>query len=326
MRLLAHEQYVLTQPELDKGFSDTTLNVLDSLKNPDNILIAIAVAVGILVVLSLYFVFQYSKTGLWLDRTLLKFENAGHFFIRISLAVSLLASGFYNSYLGPEIPVASINLQPFLVPALYILGMLLLLGLFTRITAFLGLAILIVATFYYGEYMLTYFNYFGEYIALVLTGSYYWSFDRKFFGTGKTVKRIKDWEILILRICYGVSILYPAITIKFLNPAVIVEIFNKYEMHKIWWLFPSDGLLTSLGTGIVQVVVGVLVIIGFQTRLASFVTFLLYLGSIVFFQEAVWPHIVLLALALYFVVNDGGKYTLNQLIYAKFFKNKKIKK
>lgn len=318
----AHEQYVLTKHQLDVGFTDKTTHVLDALKSPENVRIAIFVGIGITILMVLYFFFQYSKLGKLLDQKLYKFENIGHFLIRISLAVSLLASAYFHAFLGPEIPIISIFLGNLLIPLMYVLGLLLLFGIFTRISSFIGLLILLATTLVYRDYMITYFNYFGEYLALIIFGSYFLSVDNKIFGISKLITKYKDLEILILRVTYGISVMYPAITIKLLHPAVIVAIYNQYHMGKIWWLFPPSALLTSLGTGLAQILVGVLIIFGFETRLAAFATFLLYFGSVIFFQEAVWPHIVLLALAFYFVINNGGKFTLDNLIENRLFTKK----
>lgn len=321
----AHEQYVLTTQQINSGFADKTTNVWDALKNPANVKIALLVGIGITIVGALFFFFQYSKFGKTLDQKLNKFENIGHFLIRVSLGLSLLASAYFHSFLGPEIPVTSLFLGNLLIQLMYLLGFLLLLGLFTRITALLGLALLFLATFVYKDYMVTYFNYYGEYLALIVFGSYFLAVDKLLFGVSKLIGKYKDVEVLILRVTYGISVMYPAITIKLLHPAVIVQIYNQYHMGRIWWLFPPDALLTSLGTGLAQILVGVLIIFGFETRLAAFATFLLYLGSIVFFQEAVWPHIVLLALAFYFVINNGGKITFDNFIESRIFNKQTAK-
>ncbi len=321
----AHEQYVLTKHQLGSGFADKSTNVLKALETPGNLIIALFVGIGILSVVAFYFFFQYSKLGKLLNQKLYKLENIGHFLIRISLAVSLLASAYFHAFLGPELPVTSIFLGNLLIPIMYALGFLLLFGLFTRITSLLGILILVVATFVYRDYMITYFNYYGEYLALIIFGSYFLSIDNKLFGISKFIRKYKDLEILILRVTYGLSVMYPAITIKLLHPAIIVEIYNQYHLDRVWWLFPQDALLTSLGTGLAQILVGVFIIIGFETRLAAFVTFLLYFGSVVYFQEAVWPHVVLLALAFYFVINNGGKFTIDNIIENRLF-NKMNKK
>ena len=191
---------------------------------------------------------------------------------------------------------------------LYILGVMLLVGLYTEVTAAVSLVILIGASFIYKDYTLTYFNYFGEFIALMFFGSRIFSVDRVLRGAkSKWAARRKDIEIAIIRITYGISILYPAISIKLLHPRVVVTIVNQYHLNQFHWLFPHDPLLISLGGGLAQVLLGIFLIIGFQTRLATFITFVLMTMSVIFFKEAVWPHYILLALALYLMINNGGE-------------------
>lgn len=319
--VFAHEQYVLTNKELTQGMQDHTQNVLTALQNPENVRISLFVGIGITITLIGYFFFQFSPFGKTLHRILVRFDPLGHLLLRIALAGSLLASASFHSFLGPEIPLTSIAGGNFLIPVLFCCGLLLLFGIFTRVAAGLGLLILLLTTSVYGEYMLTYFNYFGEFIALLFLGSYSFSLDNQIFGPSSLVKKYKEIELLIIRVTYGISVLYPAITIKLFHPDVIVIIVNKYHMNQIHWLFPQDPLLISLGTGMAQILVGMLIIFGLETRLASFATFLLYLLSVLFFKEAVWPHYVLLALALYLVINNGGELTLDTVI-SKFLDKK----
>src|SRR5258708_9555028 len=102
--------------------------------------------------------------------------------------------------------------------------------------------------------------------------------------------------------------MYPAITYKLLHPEVIIDIATRYNLMQFPWLFPRDPLLIALGSGMAQVVVGFFLILGFQTRLNTLITFCLMFMSVIFFKEAVWPHIVLLALALYLFINNGGDW------------------
>lgn len=99
-----------------------------------------------------------------------------------------------------------------------------------------------------------------------------------------------------------------------MHPIIIVEIEKQYHLSQIGWLFPQDPLLISLGTGLAQITVGLFIIIGFETRLSAFLTLLLYVGSIIFFKEAVWPHYILLALAFYLVINNGGGFTIDEFV------------
>lgn len=322
----AHEQYVLTKQQLEKDMAITNVNVLSAFQSPENIKIGIGVGIGIAILIAAYFFFQYSNLGKFFDKKLYSLDNYGHFLLRIALAAMMIMSAYYRTFLGPEIPVTSIAFGNLLIPIMYTAGILLLLGIFNRIAAFVSFFILLLTTFIYKDYMITYLNYFGEIIALIIFGSYFWSSDNKLFGVSKFVKRYKEWEILLIRVTYGISIMYPAITLKILRPAVIIDIATRYRLNEINWLFPRDPLLISLGTGMAQILVGILIIIGFETRLASFLTFLLYIGSVLYFKEAVWPHFVLLALALYLVINNGGKITLDNYMQKLFFKENKSTK
>lgn len=314
----AHEQYVLTKDQLAQGFLDTHTNILEALRSPENIKISLLVGLGIIISLVIYFFFQYSKIGILLDKFLVKLDPLGHFLLRVAFAGSLIASAHFLSFMGPEISLASLAIPPFLYPAIislmYLAGICLLVGFFTRFAAAVFLILLAAATKVYGQYIITYLNYYGEVIALIIFGTYFLSVDDKIFKTPKFVEKFKDWELLLIRVTYGISVLYPAITIKLVHPAVIVEIVNKYQINQINWLFPSDPLLISLGTGLAQILVGLMIIVGFETRFASIATFFLYLLSVLFFKEAVWPHYILLALALYLGINNGGKLSLDYWI------------
>ncbi len=314
----AHENYVLTHNQIDAGMKDWSVNVFSALKDPVNlkmsILIGLAIGLGIL----LYYFFEKSKPGLLLDWYLKKLEPLGHVVLRVALAASFLFSARTLSYLGPEISVFSLPLGHIIHYALYVLGVLLLLGLYSEFVGWVSLAIIVLATFAYKDYILTYFNYYGEFVALMVFGSRILSLDRVRAGAKKISEKYRDYERAIIRITYGISILYPAISIKLLHPSIIVEIVNQYHLNQFHWLFPHDPLLISLGTGLAQVVLGIFLIIGFETRLSTFVTFVLMSMSVLFFKEAVWPHYILLALALYLMINNGGDFSLDH----KIIKNK----
>ncbi len=318
----AHENYVLPAESIERGMQDWSINVFDALKDPHNVFIALCVGLSIAALFIVYYFFLSSKIGLIFDVKLKRLEPVGHVALRIALAVSCLASAHFNVFLGPEIPLSSLPGGIMLRPALYALGIMILFGIYTRIAGAVGLIYMLLMTVVYKDYMLTYVNYVGEFLALLLFGSMIFSLDGVRTKANTFIKKWKEWELPIIRITYGVSVLFPAITIKFLHPIIILEIVEKYGLNHINWLFPSDPLLISLGTGAAQVLVGLCIILGFETRLASFMTFFLYLLSVIFFKEAVWPHYILLALALYLVINDGGNWSLDGLIAAR--KRKKL--
>ncbi len=322
----AHENYVLPQSQIYTGMHDWSINVFDALKNAENVRIALAVALGSAIAIILYFFFQKSEIGREFDAKIKKLEPFGHVLLRVALGASFIASAMTYSYLGPELHISTIPPGMILRPIVFALGVLMLIGLFDEIVGALALLTIISATLVYKDYMLTYFNYYGEFLALMFFGSHVLSLDRVIWGKKKISAKLKNLEIAIIRVTYGISILYPAISIKLLHPKIIIDIINQYHINKFHWLFPHDPLLIALGTGFAQVAVGICLIFGFETRLNTFVTFTLMLMSVLFFREAVWPHYILLALALYLIINNGGDYSIDHYILNKFKKRKAVVK
>jgi hypothetical protein len=318
--VLAHENYVLTKDQISADLADRNLNAWDSLKERDNLNVALSVGAASFLAIILYFFFQLSAAGRGFDDWLGSFEPFGHVVLRVALSASLIASAHYSSFLGPEIPLSSLPLGGIIKFFLYVLGALMFLGLWSEITGALSLVILLAATFVYKDYILTYFNYFGEFIALLIFGSRVFSLDKVIYGAKQLAGKYHDYELALIRITYGISVMYPAITLKLLHPAVIVDIVNRYHLTKYHWLFPHDPLLASLGGGLAQAAVGLCLIFGFETRLNTLITFGLMFLSVLYFKEAVWPHYVLLALALYLFINNGGKRSLDG-----YFAKRKLK-
>ncbi len=313
----AHENYVLTKDQLDTDLTYHGPSVWTSLENPDNAKTAAEVAAGSMVLVILYFFFEHSHFGREFNKEFAKLEPVGHVVLRIALAVSLFASAHFFVFLGPEIPLTSLPLGILLNPILYVLGLLLLLGFWTEIAGGLSLIVLAISFFVYKDYMLTYFNYAGEFIALLLFGSQYFSLDAILRNSKTWSKKFYDSEVALIRITYGISVLYPAITYKLLHPEVIIDIATRYNLTQIHWLFPRDPLLISFGTGIAQVAVGICLILGFETRLNTLITFALMVMSVLYFKEAVWPHYILLALAFYLTINNGGEWGIDGWIERK---------
>ena len=310
----AHEQYVLTKNQINFDIAYHGPSVFTALENWDNLKVALAAGLGSLLAIILYFFFYHSAIGQRFDYLVQKLNPFGEIVLRVALGASLIASAHFSAFLGPEIPLTSIPLGIILKPALYILGGLLIAGLFSEAVGLVSLIILLLATWVYKSYMISYFNYLGEFIALIIFGSRTFSLDKLIFNAKTAVEKFHDLETALIRVTYGVSIMYPAIVYKLIHPEVIIDIVARYDLNKFHWLFPHDPLLISLGGGLSQVAIGICLIFGFETRLNTLVTFVLMTMSVLFFKEAVWPHWVLLALALYLMINNGGKWSLDSYI------------
>lgn len=208
----------------------------------------------------------------------IKIEFLGHTLVRISLGIALLISAFYNTYLDPEFLVSSLNFQFPLIPVIYILGMLLVLGLFTRLSSLLGLAIFGIFYYSYGAGLLGYIPYLCAYLFLLFLGAGPISMDKVFFGDTKNKDKYINFRVIFPRIIFGISLLF-------------------------WGVYQPFVAIIGLCIGV-----------GLQTRMISVLLFILFAIALFTFKELLWTQIMLLSLTLHFVINGGGIYTIDTVI------------
>ncbi len=122
-------------------------------------------------------------------------------------------------------------------------------------------------------------------------------------------ERAKELVPLILRIGLGAAFIFLAVYEKFLNPhdsELVVTTYNL--MHVV----PVPASLWVLGAGMVEFVLGVLLILGFEVRLVSVISFVVISLSFFYFKESVYSHVTLFGAISMLVVNGGGKCSLDR--------------
>lgn len=310
----AHEIYVLSSHKFAQGLHAPTVNTWKSLTNPANLQLTVILVIVTLVVLAGLFYFRYTKLGLNINKQLKKLTHVGFFVIRIALAASFLYAGATNSIFGPELSLHTLPLHSLLPLVEYLIGFLFLFGLFTEFAAILALILYFLAVLTHGVYMLTYLNYLGEIIALILFGSRFLSLDRFLFGKLQRFSKLREYENTIIRICYGAALLYAAIYVKIIHSQIPLDVVTQYHLNHINWLFPSDPVLIVLGAAIVEVVVAVFIIIGFTTRFTNIILMFYLTLSILFFKEAVWPHYMLYGISFSLLFTGGGTLSVDEAL------------
>lgn len=318
----AHEIYVLSNQKFAQGLHAPTIDTWKDLSNPANAQFTAIIVVITLVVLAAFFYLRYTQLGLTINKQLKKLVHCGLFVIRIALAASFFYAGATNSIFGPELALHTLPLHTFLPFVEYSIGFLFLFGLFTEFAALLALILYFLAVLNHGMYMLTYLNYLGEIIALILFGSRFLSFDRLLFGRLQRFSKLKAYESTIIRVCYGAALLYAAIYIKIIHSQIPLDVVTQYHLNHITWLFPSDPFLIVLGAAIVEVVIAVFIIVGFSTRLTNIVLMFYLTLSILFFKEAVWPHYMLYGISLSLLFTGGGALSVDEALTPLFSKEK----
>lgn len=317
---LAHEVYVLSHEKFSQDLQAPTINTLQALTKPENLRLTFFLVTVVFLVLLLLLYFRYTKAGFEADRQLKKLSRIGLFVIRLALSASFLYAGHSNSIFGPELSLNNLPLHAILPYAEYLIGVMLLLGLFTEIAAVLSLLLFGLAVFSNGIYLLTYTNYLGEIIALILFGSRFLSLDRLIFGQQKRFSNLKAYENTIIRVGYGAALLYATINIKIIHSQIPLDVINQYHLNQINWLFPQDPLLIVMGAAIVETIMVLFIIVGFTTRITNVVLMFYLTLSILFFKESVWPHYMLYGISLSILFNGAGTLSIDES-FGKFIKN-----
>lgn len=320
----AHEAYVLDKTVFWNGIhAPWNLHALDALKNINNIYITITVVVGILVLLFANFVFRLTNFGWRFHQSLGKFSSLGPMFVRVAIAAAFFFSASSGSFLGPELVLSQMPIATAMRLALYIISAMILFGVYVELAAFVGLLIFSIGFFVFGSYIITYFNYLGEIIVLLLFGMRRWSFDS--FLLGKLHSKRLYWEryeTTIIRVFYGVALIYAGITVKLLHPDLTTIVATTWNLSQFTYLFPQDPLLITLGAGILEVIIGIFILIGFEMRMTVLITLFYITLSLFYFRELVWPHLMLYGISLNLLVQPEV-FTFDHFIFSHHRRAKK---
>lgn len=312
----AHEVYVLTPSQIT-GDKHHHQDFFADLHSAHNVKLLLAYSVATLAVMALL---VWLKTKRPLQKLGQMIDKAGRFapdIIRVVFGLSLILSAKHNALFGPELPLSSFPQGAFIKWALYIFGSLLILGLATRIISILAIVVYVAAFWSRGWYMLTYINYFGEALALVLVPFQAFSVD----GLINRFRRLPgkftkpNFALPATRIFFGFSLLYAAINIKVLNPSVSLDVVQRYRLTDY---FHFDPIMIVFGAAMVEILIAVLYMAGLLQRVNTvvFITFITL--SLFYFKESVWPHYMLIGLAIGIFLDKPDRFSLDR----RLFKNK----
>lgn len=308
----AHEVYVLTPNEVSKYEKVRDVNPWKALLEGNNLWIAIgfAVAIGasLLVAAFLKRTSFFQKVGAFFDKATVIAPDI----IRIAFGASLIFSAQHNALFGPELPLTDFMYSGLLRVILLVSGIALVLGLRTRLFGIVALLIWIMSFFTKGWYMLTYTNYLAEAIAVIMLPVHTLSLDRwiyKLRGLKVPKPSFGEYGLTVTRIGFAFALFYTAITVKFIDAAVPLEVVNQYDLTRF---FPFTSLFIVLGAGLVEILIAVLFAAGLLRRMTTIIFLVFVSLSIVFFKEAVWPHYLLLALGIGIFLHKPDSYALDK--------------
>ncbi len=313
--ILAHEAYVLPYDTFWSQIKQPlSSHAFDALKDPGNVHLTILIVLFVLFFLTLNFLFRRSNLGQKLATKIEKLAHFGPHFVRIAIASAFFFSAYTGTFLGPEIHGSLFPYPVILQASLYIISFMILIGFMTELTALIGIIIFLSSFVIFGSYIFTYLNYFGELVVLLLFGMRVFSIDKYLFGPLRRFQHFEKYETVIIRIFYGLALVYAAITVKLLHPGLTTEVVTTWNLTNFHWLFPSDPLLVTLGAGIVETVIGLFIIFGFEMRLTVLVSLFYITLSLLYFRELVWPHLLLYGISFNLLVQPEV-FTIDHILF-----------
>ncbi len=313
---MAHEVYVLEQETIDKAMTNPPLPVF-------SIVVADVPqfffwAFLALLVLSFVGVLSVSRRlEVICDPTFRRMKKYAPLIGRVTLGLSILASGYSSALFGPELPL-SLYLPDYWILAtrifLMLAGGLLIIGCWTRSISFILILLFIALIFKFSAYMLTYANYLGVMIIAFALGSKIFAVDKYLRPCSVKIFKglfdfIEDHAFLLFRLGFGLSLLYASFYAKFFHAQLAIETVVQYNLTDYLHFSPE---FIVLGAFAVEVLLGTLFILGLEVRFAALFLMMFLILSLWYFGETVWPHFILAGGALTIFAEGYDKYTLER--------------
>lgn len=310
----AHEVYVLSPATIAHDLSVSSPNPLGAFDS-NRFQFMLWGFVAFLVVSTVFFASLTHTVEVLFEPYLTRMRPHAALVARVTLGLCLLASAYHMALFGPELPLSNFGSYAVFVQwVLYATGVAITFGLFARPAALAALLVFIGGGVLYGSYMLNYANYFGEMMVVLLLGGGALALFR---GNKKPSKKLEEYAFLILRVGFGVAVAFAAIYAKFLHSNLALSTISEYHLTNY---FHFDPLFIVLGACIIEVMMGVFFIFGFEIRHTSlFFLFWIFL-SVLYFGESVWPHLVLVGVNIALFMYGYDKWTVE----GRFFNRGKL--
>lgn len=303
----AHVAYVIGENNARILSGPDWQYLLSPLKDPMNVaLMAGTVAVvAIVIIVSKHSTMVKANLKFALRR-LGSYHEFIPWIIRLSLGVALIGAGTSGYLVSPIL-----ESHPEFATLQIALGFLFLLGFLLVPTVLVTIGMYIFA-------LSQNFYLFGniELLALALAFLIFHSArpgldDILGFGLLSKLRIDRHYLAPMLRVGIGASLIFLALYEKIFNPIMSDAVVQKFDLTSMMHVSPAMWVLSA---GIIEILLGIMLILGLYTRALSCVTFVVLTASFFFFKESVSAHVTLFGILSILVIEGGGKLSIDGIL------------
>lgn len=303
----AHVAYVIESEEFNRNLGSDFNYLFTALSNPYNISIMLST-----VALLFFAIFILKRSSRFNNhsRDIIDKLSSYHEFIpwiiRLSLGIAFIGAGTEQVLISPIISGASIYSSIQIA-----LGFAFLLG-FMLVPS----AIIAIGLYFLGLYQNFYLIGNIDVLALSLGFLVFHSArpgvdDILNISLLRFLKIDRKYLALILRILTGVGFVFLALYEKILDPHISELVVSKYNLIDVVHVSPAMWVLSA---GIIELLLGIIILIGFYTRTAACVGIIVLSTTFFFFKESVYSHVTLFGILSIIAIEGGGYLSLDKLL------------
>jgi uncharacterized membrane protein YphA (DoxX/SURF4 family) len=301
----AHVGYVVGQQDFAQNLGRDTGYFFSPLSNKNDLLMIFFTLVGVFVLYFLAWKIKPIRNRIIALRARLDtYEEYVPWILRLSLGIALIGASVAHVLISPVLQVgafAGIEL---------IVGFALLAGFLVVPSAIVALILYVVALSQ-SFYIVGNLELASALISLLILGSMRPGLDDLFGVPHIKTDRFKKYAPLLLRLGIGGALVFLSLYEKVLNPHVSDLVLDKYGLNNI---IPVGAAMWVFAVGMIELAVGLLILIGFQTRLVTAVAFVVLMTTFFFFKEEVYSHVTLFGVLSALFITGAGPWSLDGLL------------
>ncbi|MCA9353433.1 DoxX family protein [Candidatus Nomurabacteria bacterium] len=302
----AHVGYVVPEGTLEVTKGNDFGFLFSALHNPTNLLMML---ITILVVLVLYFAAHKSYfVGQKIDEMKKRIHSYGEFIpwiLRLSLGIALMGAGAKGALISP---LASAG-ETIAVIELFV-GFFLLAGFMLLPMTIVACALFFSAIFQ-DFYIFGNIEFLAAAICLLILENPRPGIDDIIGLRRLSFQHLKPYISFILRVGIGSALIYLALFEKLLNPHFSETVVNLYNLQGV---IDVSSAMWILSVAVIELVVGLFLLIGFQTRLTATIAFFVITTTFFYFKEDVYSHITLFGVLSVLFITGGGRYSVDRFL------------